>query len=339
MRKISAMPSVTSSAPAPHRVVVLALDQVVGYDMVIPPQLFGRATFADGSPRYQVSVAGLRAGEPLDTEAGYHLVPQDGPEVLASADTVVVPGTRAVGPRQRGELSPELAQAWSLIRPGTRIMSICTGAFVLGAAGVLDGRRATTHWAYADQLAALYPKVRVEPDVLFVDEGDVLTSAGLGAGVDLVLHVIRADHGQDVANHVARYCVVPPWRTGGQAQYIERALPDDDDRSTASARQWAMEHLGEALRVADLARVALMSERTFTRRFRTETGMSPNAWLVQQRLARAQELLEGTALAIDQVAADVGFGTGAALRAQMRAVLGTSPSAYRATFRGSSGAA
>jgi transcriptional regulator GlxA family with amidase domain len=212
-------------------------------------------------------------------------------------------------------------------------MSVCTGAFVLAAAGLLDGRRATTHWAHADTFRVMFPNVDLDPEVLFVDEGPILTSAGVGAGIDLCLQVVRDDHGSEIANMAARRCVVPPWRAGGQSQYIVRLVPDETDTSTAAVRAWVLEHLHEPLDLRALAAQARMSVRTFTRRFRDETGLSPAKWVTQQRVERAQHLLETTDLMIDQVARHSGFGTSAALRQQMAATLGVSPSAYRSTFR------
>jgi len=221
------------------------------------------------------------------------------------------------------------------IPPHARIMSICTGAFVLGAAGRLDGRRATTHWAHADAFRALYPKVRLDEDVLFVDDGDVLTSAGLSAGVDLCLHVVRSDHGSDVANRAARYCVVPPWRDGGQAQFIERHVPEARTDGTAPTRAWALGRLDRPLDLAAMAEHARMSVRTFSRRFRAETGLTPGTWLVQQRLRHARHLLETTDLPVQQVAQRAGLGSAASLRQHMRVALGVAPLAYRRTFRAS----
>lgn len=323
-----------NSAMSRHRIAVLGLDPVVGYDLAIPPQIFRVAESPLGEPLYDVRVCSL-GGRPLPTPSGYSITPDHGEEVLADAETVIIPGTRIPGPRHEGTLPDQVRDALSLIRPGTRIMSICTGAFVLGAAGVLDGRRATTHWAYAEEFRRLYPRVDLDDGVLFVDEGDVLTSAGLGAGVDLCLHVVRRDHGTEVANHVARYCVVPPWREGGQAQFIDRHLPEPAAATTAGAREWAQHHLGEPLDIPQLAGRARMSVRTFTRRFREETGMSPGAWLIQQRVRHALHLLETTDLPVDRVAAEAGLGTGASLRQHLRASVGVSPLAYRRTFRGS----
>lgn len=317
----------------PHRIVVLLVDPVVGFDAVIPPQLLGSAMRADGSRCYDVVVAG-GTGAAVPTDAGYAMVPDTDASALARADTVVIPGTRTPGPRYDGVLEPVLADALATIRPGTRLVSICTGAFVLGAMGVLDDRRATTHWAYADDFRRLYPAVRLDEKLLFVDDGDVLTSAGLAAGIDLCLHIIRRDHGVAVANHVARRTVVPPWRAGGQAQFIERPVPDTDEATTADARAWAVNHLGDSIDVALLARHARMSLRTFNRRFREETGQPPGVWLTAQRIEHARELLETGDAPVDEVARRAGLGTGASLRQHLRAVVGVSPGEYRRTFRG-----
>jgi transcriptional regulator GlxA family with amidase domain len=315
----------------PHRVVVLLLEPLIGYDAVIPAQLLGEAKDADGRPLYEVVMASLD-GSAVPTPSGYAIVPQHDVSALRTADTVVVPGTRIAGPRREGTIPHELLAALGSVRRDARMVSICTGAFVLAAAGLLDDRPATTHWEYSDALAALYPRVRVDAGVLFTDDGDVLTSAGLSAGVDLCLHLIRRDHGAEVANRVARHCVVPPWRDGGQAQYIERQVPEHPHESTAGARHWALEHLDTD--VPSLARRAGMSERTFTRRFREETGQSPGAWLIRQRVDHARHLLEATDLPVDAVAQRAGMGTATSLRTHLRAQVGVSPAAYRRTFRG-----
>jgi transcriptional regulator GlxA family with amidase domain len=271
-------------------------------------------------------------GGPVRTPSGYAVLPQDDARALRTADTVIVPGTQISGPRRDGTIPDDVLAALRSVRRGTRMVSICTGAFVLAAAGLLDDRPATTHWEYADRLTELYPLVRMDAAVLFTDDGDVLTSAGLSAGVDLCLHLIRRDHGSEAANRVARHCVVPPWRDGGQAQYIERHVPERPDESTAAARHWAQEHLSAD--VPALARRAGMSERTFARRFREETGQSPGAWLIQQRVRHAQHLLEATDLPVDAVAERAGMGTAASLRTHLRSHTGVSPAAYRRTFRG-----
>ena len=315
----------------PHRVVVLLLEPLIGYDAVIPAQLLGEAVDLSGQPLYDVTMASLDGG-PVRTPSGYAVVPQHDAGALRTADTVIVPGTQIAGPRRSATIPDDVLAALQSVRRGTRMVSICTGAFVLAAAGLLDDRPATTHWEYADRLTELYPRVRMDAGVLFTDDGDVLTSAGLSAGVDLCLHLIRRDHGSEVANRVARHCVVPPWRDGGQAQYIERHVPERPDESTASARHWALEHLDAD--VPTLARRAGMSERTFARRFRDETGQSPGAWLIQQRVRHAQHLLEETDLPVDVVAARAGMGTAASLRTHMRSHAGVSPAVYRRTFRG-----
>lgn len=322
-----------SRVRTPHRVVVLMLEPLVGYDATIPGAVLGNAKAADGIPLYSVEMASLDGG-PVKTHNGYAVVPHGDSSLLERADTVIIPGTQIPGPRFEGTLPDEVGDALGRIRNGTRIVSICTGAYVLAAAGLLDGRPATTHWQHTESFGRLYPQVDLNEDVLFVDDGDILTAAGLSAGVDLCLHLLRRDHGAAVANDVARYCVVPPWRDGGQAQFIERPVPVMDDASTSTTRAWAMSHLAADLSVPALARRARMSERTFARRFRDETGLTPAAWVTQQRVRHAQHLLETTDLTVDVIATRAGLGTGASLRKHCAATLGVSPQAYRRTFRG-----
>lgn len=312
---------------------MLLLEPVIGFDAVIPTQVLGSALGADGEPLYQVELASLDGG-PVSTEWGYSILPQADATALATADTVIVPGTRLAGPRREGTLPAAVGSALALLRPGTRLVSICTGAFVLAAAGLLDDRPATTHWGYAESFRRLYPAVKLNENLLFVDDGDVLSSAGLAAGVDLCLHLIRRDHGSATANQVARHCVVPPWRDGGQAQFIEHPVPASDVSSTTATRDWVLRHLPERLDVPTMARHAQLSVRTFNRRFRAETGLAPGAWLLEQRLNRARQLLETTDLPVDEVAARSGLGSGASLRQRMRAAVGVPPSDYRRTFRG-----
>ncbi|MFE9424544.1 GlxA family transcriptional regulator [Kitasatospora sp. NPDC006697] len=324
-----------TAAQTPHRVAVLALPGVIAFELGIPSRIFESATGPDGAPLYTVATCTVDGG-PVRTSSDFRIEVDHGPELLERADTVVVPAARGIHARVvDGELSgPELA-ALDRIRPGTRVVSICTGAFLLAAAGLLDGRPATTHWSYTERFARLFPKVRLDPDVLFVDDGDLLTSGGVAAGVDLCLHLVRRDHGSAVANHVARVCLVPPWREGGQRQYVDLHVPAEQRPagSTAAVREWAVDHLDEPLTLRLLADRAGMSVRTFTRRFREETGASPGQWLTTQRTARARELLESTELSIDQVARRAGFGTAASLRLQLRGRLDLAPSAYRRTFR------
>ena len=317
-----------------HRVAVLFLPPVVGFDAAIAPMLLGAAEDDDGQPLYELITCGLTQ-EAIPATNGFDVIPAAGPEVLATADTVIVPGTRYPPARRDGVLAPDARAAVESIRPGTRLVSICTGAFVLAAAGLLDGRRATTHWKFADALRRLHPEVRVDEKVLFVDDGDVLTSAGLAAGIDLCLHIIRSDHGAKVANAVAKYCVVPPWREGGQAQFIDRPLPTVDDASTAATREWALSNLDEELTVERLARHANMSPRTFSRRFREETGQGPGTWVRNRRIDHARELLEFRDLPVDEVARRSGLGSGGNLRHHLRRGVGMSPSSYRKVYQGS----
>ncbi|MEU6258435.1 helix-turn-helix domain-containing protein [Streptomyces sp. NPDC047043] len=308
-----------------ERVVVLALDGVYPFELGIPSRIFGAA---DG--RYEVLTCTVD-GQPVRTNADFTIGVEHGPEILATADTVVV-ASMAV-PHIPTELPPEVAAALARIRPDARIVSICTAAFVLAAAGLLDGRRATTHWQVADFFRRRYPHVDLDPDVLFVHDGRILTSAGAASGVDVCLHIVRTDHGSELANSVARRCVVPPFRDGGQAQYIEQPIPQSGAASTAATRAWALERLDEPLALSDLAAHARMSLRTFARRFNEEVGLSPGRWIVQQRVARARHLLESSDLSVDQIAGHVGFATGASLRQHLHAAIGVSPQAYRRTFQ------
>ncbi|HEU4945758.1 MAG TPA: helix-turn-helix domain-containing protein [Kribbella sp.] len=318
----------------PHRVVVLALEPVVGYDLTIPPTVLRAANRSDGTALYDVRVCGLEAA-PVRASAGFTIVPDYGAEALAEADTVIIPGTRIRQPRFEGTMPDQLAAALGTIRPEARIASICTGAFVLGAAGLLDGRPATTHWRYADRFRELYPKVLLNENQLFIDDGDIITSAGLAAGVDLCLHLARRDYGSEVANRAARHCVVPPWRDGGQSQFIERVVPESGTDGTAPTRAWALERLDQELSLTALADHARMSVRTFSRRFKAETGQSPGVWLLQQRVRHACGLLETTELPVERVAQSAGLGSAASLRHHLRTGMGVSPLAYRKTFHAS----
>ncbi|GLW74537.1 transcriptional regulator [Kitasatospora phosalacinea] len=320
--------SPSAPSPAPHRVVVLALDGVYPFELGIPRRVFG--SFAD---RYELTTCTVD-GRPVRTDADFAVTPDHGPEVLADADTVVIPPFGPVPTTP--EPDPAVSAALALVRPGTRLISICTGAFVLAAAGLLDDRPATTHWALAEHFRTLFPRVRLDPDVLFVDDGDVLTSAGAAAGVDLFLHVLRGDHGTAAANHAARICVVPPWRDGGQAQYIQQPVPSTGSTGTAPTREWALTRLHEPLSLAELAAHANMSTRTFARRFQEETGQSPGRWLTQQRIELARHLLEATDLSIDRIATRVGFANPVSLRQHLHSAIGVSPLAYRRTFAGAS---
>jgi transcriptional regulator GlxA family with amidase domain len=302
-------------------VAVLAVPGVVAFDLATPCHVFEIVR-----PRaYRVAVCG--AGR---VSAGaFDIVPPHGLDVLRNADTVVVPGVDVVE-----DFDPEVLDALRAAADrGARMVSICTGAFVLAAAGLLDGRRATTHWYYAARLAERHPAVTVEPDVLFVDEGAVLTSAGVAAGIDLCLHIVRSDHGAEVANAAARRIVVAPHRSGGQAQFIDRPVAGPAGTTLAATRAWMLERLPDALTVADMAAHAGYSERTFARRFRAETGTTPLRWLLAERVLAARRMLERTDAPVETVASACGFGTATGLREHFARACATTPTAYRAAFR------
>jgi transcriptional regulator GlxA family with amidase domain len=313
-----------------HEVAVLALPSVVAFELGLPHKLIGGAVDETGAPLYRVRVATVDGG-PVRTSAGYSVLPEHDASILRTADTVIVPGIQRGAPVERGGLEDAVGAALEGLR--ARMMSICTGAFVLAAAGRLDGRPATTHWLHTAAFRRFFPAVRLDPDVLYVDDGDVLTSAGNAAGIDLCLHVVRRDHGLSVANRVARRSVVSPWREGGQSQFVE-PLPEITGEGTAATRAWALDRLHEPLTLAELAAHAAMSVRTFTRRFREETGLSPVRWLTDRRVELARRLLETTELPVDRVASRAGFGTPTALRQQMHAAIGVAPLTYRRTYRG-----
>jgi transcriptional regulator GlxA family with amidase domain len=315
-----------------HEVAVLALPGVIAFELGLPHRLLGSAAGPDGAPLYRVRVTTLDGG-PVRTSAGYSVLPEHGPEIVGTAQTLIVPGHNGGPQMDDGSISPELAGVLRDAAERGRVVSICTGAFVLAAAGLLDGRPATTHWLHTDRFRALYPQVELDPDVLFVDDGDVLTSAGNAAGIDLLLHLVRRDHGAEVAATVARRSVVAPWREGGQSQFVEQPVPEPAGASTAAARTWALEHLGEPLSLDELAARSAMSVRTFTRRFRAETGLSPARWLTTRRVELVRRLLETTDLPVEGIAGRAGFGSTASLRQHLHAAIGMSPLAYRRSFR------
>jgi len=316
-----------------HEVAVLALPDTMAYEVGLPHQFLGSAVGPDGRRLYRVRVASVDGG-PVRTSAGYSLLPEHDATILDTAQTVVIPGIYGTSAMTDGTVPAELADLLRRAAERSRLVSICTGAFVLAAAGLLDGRPATTHWVHSPAFGRLFPQVRLDPDVLFVDDGDILTSAGNAAGIDLLLHVIRRDHGSEVASRVARRSVVAPWREGGQSQFVERPVPEPGDAGTAATRAWALQRLGDPLTLADLAAHAQMSVRTFTRRFREETGSSASRWLVQQRVAQARRLLESTDEPVERVAVAAGFGTTASMRQHLHAAIGVAPLAYRRSYRG-----
>ncbi|MGV9827237.1 GlxA family transcriptional regulator [Gordonia sp. NPDC003429] len=309
---------------ARHRIAVLAQEQAYPFELGIPTRIF---TAADAGYEVRVCTA---TGQPITSNAGFSVMPDHGPEIIDDADTVIVPPVDAY--HLQRNLRPEVAEVVASIREGTRIVSICTGGFTLAAAGLLDGRRATTHWECAPLFHSWYPTVDLHKDVLFVHDGGVHTSAGAAAGIDLCLDLIRSDHGARAAGKAARRCIVAPFRDGGQAQFIERPLVDTADASTAGTREWALNNLDTKITIADLARYAHMSERTLVRKFTAETGIAPRRWLTLQRLARARELLEESEMSIEDVAAAVGYATATSLRNHLSTNVGLLPAAYRRSF-------
>jgi transcriptional regulator GlxA family with amidase domain len=309
-----------------HRVGVLVLDGAKALDVGIAAHVFAKRP----SMPYEVRVCGERPGT-VDGWNGLAYAVAHGLEALEWADTILVPGYR--NPADV-ETSPAVVGALRrAFEQGKRIAAISTGAFTLAAAGLLDGRRATTHWHYTRILQERYPSIEVDANVLFVDAGHVLTSAGAASGIDLCLHLIRHDHGVAVANHVARRLVSAPYRNGGQAQYVPRSIPEPLGEAFAETREWALHRLHEQLDLTRLARHAKVSARTFSRRFTADTGMTPLQWILRARVDRARELLEQTDVPITEVASRTGLGSDANLRRHFGTLVGTSPTAYRDTFR------
>jgi AraC family transcriptional regulator, transcriptional activator FtrA len=312
-----------------HRVVAVIDQGALTFDFAIPCEVFGldRRDIVDPWYEFLVAAAGKRR---VRTQTGFVIDAPHGLEALGEADTIVVPGWSDPDDEASDALKRALVKAHDR---GSRIVSLCTGAFVLGAAGLLDGRRATTHWIYADRLRRKYPKALLDPDVLYVVDGNVMTSAGTAAGIDLCLHLVALDHGVDVAATVARRLVMPLFRTGGQAQYVDTPIDVADGDGLSSLLDWGRANLGAGLSVDDLARRGAMSPRTLTRRFRAAVGMPPGEWLQRERLRLAQRLLESSDEPIELVARHAGYDSDATMRAQFATRLKTSPRAYRPTFR------
>ncbi len=310
-------------------VVVVAFDQISPFHLSVPCIVFGEAH--PGLPEVRFKVCAAEPGA-LSTSSGFSLLVEHGLEVLDDADTIIVPSWRDPSERPPQALLSALSAA---ARRGAKLVGLCLGAYVLAEAGLLDGRRATTHWAYASDFAHRYPALRVEPDVLYVEDGNLLTSAGTAAGLDCCLHMVRCAYGAAAANRLARRLVVPPHRQGGQAQFIEQPIPVTARNSRLSEiLDWMRSHLDQPHNVDVLAERALMSRRTFTRQFRQLTGTSLLLWLQGERLARAQQLLEGSDAPVAAIAAQAGFGSAESLRLHFRRAFGLSPAAWRKSFKG-----
>jgi len=314
-----------------HRVAVLAYEAMSSFELGIVIEVFGLPRPELDVDWYELTVC-TESTAPVSVIGGASLSSAAGLEAFDQADTVIVPGVADV----HAPPSPALIGALRAAHErGARIASICSGAFALAAAGLLDGRRATTHWRYAEELQRRFPAINVDPDVLYLDDGDVLTSAGSAAGIDLCVHLVRRDFGQLVANSVARRLVVPPHRDGGQAQFIQSPVAEPDDDRISATMDWARRHLNQPITVERLARRAHLSSRSYLRRFRQSTGTSPIRWLIGERLQASLPLLEKAELSIEEVAAAVGFDAAVTYRHHFARAMRTTPSAYRRAFRGS----
>jgi transcriptional regulator GlxA family with amidase domain len=310
-------------------IALLVLDQVPVFEVATVCEIFGPDRSDLVTPWYELTLAAARPG-PVPVGGGFALLEPSGLAAVRDADTVIVPACESTGAVPPGPVCDALRAAHAA---GARIASICTGAFVLAEAGLLDGRPATTHWMHTGELALRYPAVKVDPGVLYIDDGDILTSAGTTAGIDLCLHLIRRDHGARVANAVARRIVASPHRHGGQAQFIDLSPTHQTSRSLGQVLDWASANLGSPLTVTDLARRAGMNERTLTRHFKAATGASPLQWLLRNRLRQAEQLLESTDDSVEWIAHRCGFGTAASMRRHFARSVGVPPQQYRATFR------
>ena len=314
---------------AMHVVAVVAVPGVVPFDLAAPCEVFGRARLSSGGPAYQLKVCGVSR----EVDAGlFGMRTRWGLSDLLRADTIILPG---VADLSRPVPRALVACLRTAAARGKRIASICSGAFLLAATGLLDGKRATTHWLAAAELARRHPAIEVDPNVLYIDNGQILTSAGAAAGLDLCLHLVRRDHGAAVAADAARISVMPLERYGGQAQFIVHAPPAADGQSLEPVLRWLERNLDRPLRLPEIARKAGMSTRSLSRRFHEQTGATPAQWVTRARVRRAQQLLETTRHAVERVAADAGFRSTATFRERFRRVVGTSPQTYRRTFRAS----
>jgi transcriptional regulator GlxA family with amidase domain len=311
------------------KVAVLVLDRIAAFELGTVCEVFGTDRSVDGFPTYDFSLCSVD-GRAVRTSSGFEIVPHADLKPFADADLIAVPAhpiNSIVCPEAIDVLRAAHAR-------GAILVSVCSGAFVLGEAGLLDGRRCTTHWMYADELQRRFPAALVDPNVLYVDEGAILTSAGTAAGVDLLLHLVRREQGAELATKLARRMVVPPHRDGGQSQYVDVPLPEEPDAPTLTPLlQWLSSHLDEQHSIDDLAARVYMAPRTFARRFKAETGTTPHDWVTGQRILLARRILEGTDLTVEAVAARSGFGDAATMRHHFARRLGVTPQSYRTTFR------
>ncbi|MFC1407967.1 helix-turn-helix domain-containing protein [Streptacidiphilus sp. N1-12] len=309
-------------------VAVVLIDLTAPFEFGVVCEVFGIDRTEDGVPSFDFRVCGERPGEPLQLSVGAQIVPGHGLDGLLDADLVAIPAAVI-----RGEYPPAVLDAVrAAAARGATILTVCSGAFLLGAAGLLDGRRCTTHWRHADEFAKRFPEAKLDPDVLFVDEGSIITSAGTAAGIDACLHLVRRELGSGPATVIARRMVVPPQRDGGQRQYIAVPIPERDADSLEPLLEWMLETLDTEHTVASLARRAQLSTRTLARRFAAETGTTPQRWLASQRVAQARRLLEESTLGVDEIARSCGFGTAALLRHHFRRAVGVTPMDYRRAF-------
>lgn len=311
-----------------HSVAALVLDRVAVFEFGVICEVFGIDRTRDGVPNFDFRVCGVEAGVPLRTTVGASIIPDRGLDGLADADLVAVPAR----PFTEGYPPEALEALRAAADRGATVLTVCSGVFIAGAAGLLDGRRCTTHWMYTDELARRYPTASVDRDVLFVDDGDLITSAGTAAGIDACLHLVRRELGSEITNRIARRMVVPPQRSGGQRQFIPHPVPDMDTNGFGGLFDWLVENIDQTHTVADLAERVHMSTRTFARKFTDQAGVTPMRWIIDQRVLLARRLLEETDLDIDTVAARSGFGTAILLRHHFRRGVGITPTDYRRTF-------
>jgi AraC family transcriptional regulator, transcriptional activator FtrA len=314
---------------SPGLVAVLAYDGLCTFEFGIAVEVFGLPRPEFDFPWYRFAVVAAE-GKRARAMGGIVVEASLGLEQLSKASTIIVPGWRDKNERPPQVLLDAMSKASAR---GARCLSICSGVFVLAAAGLLSGRRATTHWRHMPELKKMYPEVHVEEDVLYVDEGDVITSAGSAAGIDACLHLVRRDFGSKIANSVARRLVMPPHREGGQAQYVTAPIQPKSGRTIAEAIDWARSNISDRIVIGEMAKMAAMSERTFQRRFSEAVGLSPKLWLQRERILRAQELLEETQLSLEEISGQCGYESLETFRVAFKRTLGTSPAAYRSRFK------